>query len=258
MKVPGWAAAAVGVALVCGSTDASYWSISGATAGGVSTGGGRFDIYTELSHHFTANYGPGGNPMGMANLSDEAASGVLGALSLTVADNTLTYFGWVDNANRGYMGFAFRNTEATAFSAGIAGMNWLSGTQGLFSTHAVDSTGYSSSSWLTVASNSTFLMVMGGYDSGASQITFNLQLANRSFGVEYLSFDAESGQYGVEASGTGTPSAGSGMSVATYTAEAMISFGPITATAVPAGAPVWLAAAAAGLSGTLRRRRSRA
>ena len=256
MKVHGWAVVAVGASLAGGVAHASYWSISGATSGGVSTGGGQFDIYTELSHHFTANHGPGGNPMGSANLGDAEAAAVLGSLSLSLADNTLTYFGWVDASNRGYMGFAFRNTEATAFSAGVAGMNWLTGTQGLFSTHALDYAGYSSSSWLSVASNSTFLMVMGGYDSGASQITFNLQMANRNFGVEYLSFDESSGQYLVEASGTGTPSAGSGMSVATYTAEAMIAFGPITTSVVPGGGAMAIAVAASGLAGTLRRRRS--
>lgn len=255
MKVPGLAAAVVGASLLCGATHASYWTISGATAGGVSTGGGRFDIYTELSHHFTANHGPGGNPMGSGNLSPEGASGVLGSLSLSVANDTLTYFGWVDNLNRGYMGIAFKNTQETAFSGFISGMNWMSGTQGLFSTHGLMFVGYGSGSSISVASGETFLLVMGGYESGDPQITFNLGSANRNFGVNYMSYDASKGHYTVEASGTGTPSAGSGMNVATYTAEAMISFGPIVPVAVPGGVPAWLAAAAWALVSSRGRRR---
>ena len=257
MRLSGLMAVTVaGLAAVLASpAAASYWSISGATAGGVSPGGGRFDLYTQVTQYFTANHGPGGNPQGSSNLTQGEAGGILGAASLSLAANTLTYFGWVDSANRGYMAVAYQNTGSTAFSAFISGNNWSRGSQGLFSTHAIGFVSSGSASNISVAGGTTFLMVMGGYQSGDPQITFNLGSANSNFGVEYLSYDSVLGQYVVEASGTGTPQAGSGMNVASYTAEAMINFGPVT-TAVPGGGAMAIAVAASGLAGTLRRRRS--
>jgi hypothetical protein len=233
---------AAGIAAACaftGSLHAWTWDIVGANAGGQQPEGGAFKIRAPVNDYFASNFGPGGNPMGAANLTQSEAGDILSAVGLTLSSKTLTYFSWADSAGLGYMAIALHNTSATAFTARITGMNWLSGTAGLFSTNALLSTGYGSLSPISVAAGETFLLVMGGYLSGAPQITFNLNTANGPFGVEYLSYNYGAGTYGVRASGNADSTNGSGMNVATYT--------------VPVPAPLWMAGV--GILGGLALRR---
>lgn len=230
--------AAMGLA---GSAHAFSWEISGATAGGVAPGGGKFKIFSPVNNYFAANYGPGGNPQGAANLDQSDATAIIGAVGLSLSAKTLTYFSWSDNAGLGYIAVAMHNTSATAFTAFISGSNWLAGSAGLFSTSPLLLTGIGSGGSISVAAGETFLMVMGGYVSGAPQVTFNLNTANGPFGVEYLSYNYVASAYGIRASGSGTQTAGSGMNVATYT--------------IPVPAP--LALAGAGLAGAVAIRRWR-
>lgn len=234
---------AASIAAVCattGSLHAWTWDIVGANAGGVQPEGGAFQIRAPVNDYFASNFGPGGNPMSGANLTQGEAGDIIAAVGLSLSSKTLTYFGWADSAGLGYMAIALHNTSASAFTARIYGMNWLSGSAGLFATNSLDVTGYGSTSTISVAAGETFLMVMGGYVSGSPQITFNLNTANGPFGVEYLTYDYGAAAYEVRASGGGNQTAGSGMNVATYT--------------VPVPAPMVLAGLGL-LGGALLRRR---
>jgi hypothetical protein len=204
---------------MAGSASAWTWSISGATAGGSSPGGGTFDIRAQVNNYFASNFGPGGNPQGAANLNQLDASNILTNLGVTLASDTLTYFSFVDAAGRGYMAAAYLNSKGSNFEAFVSGNNWLGGSQGLFSTHSLAIVGGGSAGVVTIQSGRTFLMVMGGYESGAAQITmnFNSEPNNGGFGVNYLSYNYGTSSYGVLASGSATESQGSGMNVAVYT-----------------------------------------
>lgn len=225
---------------MAGGANAFTWRIEGATAGGSSIAGGEFDMRAPVNNFFTANFGPGGNPQGTANLNQLQAGTILSNLGVTLAVNTMTYFSWVDNAGRGYMAAAYENSKGANFTTSLAGISLGSGSQGLFSTNAfalVDP-GFSTAT-VTVQSGRIFLMVMGGYPSGSPQISLNFGGASEAYAVQYLSRVNGSPSWSVLASGNATTNQGSAMNVASYT--------------IPVPAPVLLAGA--GLLGAVALRR---
>jgi hypothetical protein len=232
---------------VAGSANAFTWHIGGATgASGIplAVGGSTFEMRAPVNNYFAANFGPGGNPQGAANLNQLQASNVLTNLGVTLAADTMTYFSWVDDAGRGYMAAAYRNSKGSAFTTQLSGLSIVSGSQGLFSTNAFASvSSFSSNAAVTIDSGRTFLMVMGGYLTGSPQIQLAFGGASEGYGIEYLSRVNGSAAWSVIASGTATTTAGSAMNVAAYT--------------IPVPAPMLLAAAGLGGAVALRRRVAR-
>lgn len=234
---------AVGAMAVAGAANAWSWDIGGATAGSEAPGGGAFSMRLPVNDYFSSTFTAFGNPQVAANLNQLHAGNILSNLGVTLAVDTLTYFGWVDSQNRAYMAVAFNNEKGSDFSATLVGNNWSAGDNGLYSTNKVDLVGPSSIANISIVSGRTFLMVMGGYPDGSPQITMNFESPSPEFGVQYLSRVNGSASWSVIASGTATNLKGSGMNVATYV--------------VPVPAPVMLAGL--GLAGglVLRRRLSR-
>ncbi len=237
------ASAVLTTLMMAGSASAGYWSIVGAVAGGSAPGGGAFSMDSPVNNYFASNFGPGGNPQGAANLSQTDATNILSNLGVVLASNTLTYFGFVDAAGRGYMAVAFKNTTASAFEAFLSGNGLASGSQGLYSTDSLIlvSPGASAGSF-NIGTNSTFLMVMGGFSSGSASISLNFNPNSGSIDVRYLSYNSGTSSYAAVASGVATTLQGSGGLMA------------FQAAAVPVPAPMLLASAGLVVGLLLRRR----
>jgi hypothetical protein len=230
---------AVGAMAMATAANAWSWQIEGASANNQLVSGGEFSMRLPVNDYFSTTFPAGGDPEGAANLNQLHATNILSNLGVSLAVETLTYFGWVDSQNRAYMGVAFLNAKSSSFDATLLGDNWAGGEQGLYSTNAIDIVDDMSLANISVSSGRIFLMVMGGYPDGSPQITLNFNSPTEGFEVQYLSRINGSSAWSVLASGTATANNGSGLNSATYV--------------IPVPAPVMLAAA--GLVGGLAIRR---
>lgn len=229
----------MGAMAMAGAANAWSWQIEGASADNQLVNGGEFSMRLPVNDYFSSTFPTGGDPEAGANLNQLHATNILSNLGVTLAVDTLTYFGWVDSQSRAYMGVAFHNTKGGVFNATLLGDNWAGGEQGLYSTNQIDLVDNMSLGNIAINSGRIFLMVMGGYPDGSPQITLNFNSPDDGFDVQYLSRVNGSAAWSVLASGTATANNGSGLNSATYV--------------IPVPAPMMLAAA--GLVGGIAIRR---
>lgn len=232
------AGAAVAALGMVGSANAAYWHITGANynngsnvnigpVGGLTMNGMAYDAsgLGGASNTFTSN---------------AATTTVLGALSITLANDTLTYFGFDQPGSLGSFGIAFKATSNInlLFSGGPDASR---GTQGVLANQATNSSpslaGGGFLGDFTVASGTTLVVLFGGLSVGSGfSMNISRTLGAANFAIDYLNFDSTN--YVSMLSATGATS--SGLNIATYS--------------IPVPAPALLAGAGLVGAAALRRR----
>jgi len=242
------AVAAMGVA---GAANAGYWEVTGANyangsnfdigSGPSSTLGGPTMTLTNGVHDSSAL---GGSPL---SFDPVAATGtVLTGLGITLANNTLTYFGFDQTSTGpGSFGVAFKAVGGNIRLGFNAGANASNGDQGVLANMPVvagslNTFGGAFMGTFDVASGSTLVVVFGGLASGG-QFSLNVTRASSpgsmsNFEISYLSFSG--GSY--TQVGSATNATASGLNIGTY--------------AIPVPAPALLAGAGLVGAAALRRR----
>lgn len=238
------ATAVVATAGLAASANAGFWSISGANY----TNGGNINlpvnrVDNQVSTYVSTTFSGSAGTETALNSTD--VTGVLTSLGVTLANNTLTYFGFEgSSAGPGFFGIAFKNTSGSAFYLNMqAGSQSAGGSEGVLTTHTGTIGGFGSSwsSAATVTSGTTMLIMFGGLNVGVS---FDFQTQSltstggqgAAFAIEYLDWD---GSAYAQLASAGTATA-SGLNAALYQ--------------IPVPAPALLAGAGLVGAAALRRR----
>lgn len=249
MKKSMIATAVVATAGLAVSANAGYWSISGMnyTNGtnddiGTGTSSMQNQVNTYVSTNFTGTTGSA------TALTQTDVGNILGAsgVNVTLADNTLTYFGFEDTGGGpGFFATAFKNTSGSSYYFTVnAGPQAANGTEGVlttFGTSGAAAGGYLQNG--TVANGTTMLVIFGGLDI-AESFTLNVTSTADSsgsgtgsnFAISYLNWGGSA--YSEYASAAGATA--SGMNIGVY--------------AIPVPAPALLAGAGLVGAAALRRR----
>jgi hypothetical protein len=234
------AVAAVAAMGTMGSANAAYWHITGANynngsnvnigpVGGLTMNGQAYD-----------SSGLGGSSSTFT--SNAATTTVLGAgaLNITLANDTLTYFGYDQPGSLGSFGVAFKATSAInfLFAGGPAASQ---GTQGVLANQATISgaslAGGGFTADFAVAANTTLVVLFGGLNVGSGfSMNISRTAGAANFSIDYLNFD---GSNYVSLAGASGATA-SGLNIATYS--------------IPVPAPALLAGAGLVGAAALRRR----
>jgi len=239
-------AAAVAATAFAATANAGFWSLSGMNYqnGGVpqtiGTGNGTMGN-NQITPPSVA--GATANTLSV----DATISSVLGTLSITLADDTLTYFGFDGGAaGPGYFGIAYKASASGGVGLNFSsGVNAGGGTQGVLATQATSNFGGNGSFGgfgdfsgnFIVADSTTLVVLYGGFAAGDG---FTLDVTRTSgaagFAISYLTFNGASyNQFASAASATK-----SGLNTALY--------------AIPVPAPALLAGAGLVGAAALRRR----
>lgn len=232
------AVAAVAAMGTMGSANAAYWHITGANynngsnvnigpVGGLTMNGQAYD-----------SSGLGGSSSTFT--SNAATTTVLGGLSITLANDTLTYFGYDQPGSLGSFGVAFKATSAINFLF-AGGPDASRGTQGVVATQATISGASLAGGGFTgdfaVAANTTLVVLFGGLNVGSGfSMNISRTAGAANFSIDYLNFD---GSNYVSLAGASGATA-SGLNIATYS--------------IPVPAPALLAGAGLVGAAALRRR----
>ena len=249
MRKSMFATAVVATAGLAASANAGFWSISGANyINGTTT---NLSVSSLANSSYTGISGFGGSANTETLLSAGDVTTILTGVGVTLASNTLTYFGF-DGAvgpALGYFGVAFKNTSGSNYYFNMQGGSQAAGgSQGVLITDLSGQVG--GGQWantfgspFTVASGSTFLVVFGGLAVGTSfqyqaesMATASGGAGGASFAIDYLSFN---GSAYASAASASTATA-SGLNTALYQ--------------IPVPAPVLLAGAGLVGAAALRRR----
>lgn len=239
------ATAVVATTALAASANAGFWNISGANyVNGTTT---NLSISSMANGSYAGISGFGGSANTQTALSAGDVSTILTGVGITLANNTLTYFGF-DGGSLGYFGIAFKNTTANSYFFNMqGGSQAASGTQGVLTTHSGQVGGgqwaNNFGSPFNVAAGSTLLVVFGGLGVGTSfQFQAESMLSSTggtggaAFAIDYLTFNGSAYASSVSAS-TATAS---GLNTALYQ--------------VPVPAPALLAGAGLVGAAALRRR----
>ena len=244
------AMAAVAAMGVVGSANAGYWSLSGMN---YVNNGNTNTIGTSVSN---MNNDLLSSPVtgGAANTLtvDADVADILGAsgAGISLADNTLTYFGFDGGASGpGYFVAAFKAVGTNFALEFTGGANIGGGTQGVIASQTADSSSFATfggnptGAWtgsFDVADGTTLVLMFGGLANGDS---FTLAvdrivapLYGSTFDIAYFGYSG--GSYSQYAGATGATK--SGLNSALYT--------------IPVPAPVLLAGAGLIGAAALRRR----
>jgi hypothetical protein len=248
MKKSMIATAVVATAGLAASANAGYWTISGANYQNGGTNNiaiSKVDnqVNTWVSSNFT---GPGTVAGQETLLSTSGVTNSLTNLNVSLAANTLTYFGFEDTASGpGFFGIAFKNTSGSSYYFNLqAGSQAAGGTKGVLTSHS-GTVGFGNS-WsalgTTVTTGSTLLVMFGGlaagqgFDFQAQSLNSTGTAAGASFAISYLNWGGAAYSQ-VASAATATTS---GLNTALY--------------AVPVPAPALLAGAGLVGAAALRRR----
>ncbi len=245
MKKSMIATAVVATAGLAASANAGYWSITGANyVNGGSSNIAVSSLENQVNTYVSSTFS--GSALSQTTLSSTGVTNSLTNLNVTLAANTLTYFGFEDSAaGPGYFGIAFKNTSGSSYYLNMtAGSQAANGTEGVLTSHSGTIIGASWGASATVLNNSTFLVMFGGLSVGTSfqfqtesMQSDGVSSGGAAFGVSYLNWGGTGAYSEVASAGSATSS---GLNTALY--------------AVPVPAPALLAGAGLVGAAALRRR----
>jgi len=245
MKKSMIATAVAATAGLAASANAGYWTISGANYVNGGTNNIAVSSLENQVNTWVSSNLPG-SALAETILSTTGVNNSLTNLNVTLADNTLTYFGFEDAASGpGYFGIALKNNSGGAYYLNMtAGSQAANGSEGVLTTHSGTIIGSSWGSSATVADGTTMLIMFGGLSVGQS---FQFQAESMqsdgttsggaAFAISYLNWGGTGAYSEVASAGTATSS---GLNTALY--------------AVPVPAPALLAGAGLVGAAALRRR----
>jgi hypothetical protein len=150
---------------------------------------------------------------------DANTSNILGTLGITLEDNTLTYFGFNKSGlGPGSFVICFKATSAITLFLN-ATPNAGSGSNGAISTQSASSSAFIGGGFLaefSIASNSTFVLILGDYNALDG---FSLNISRSSgastFKISYLTYNGTT----YENYASATNATASGLNIATYHTE---------------------------------------
>jgi hypothetical protein len=245
MKKSMIATAVVATAGLAASANAGYWSITGANyvnggSSNIAVSSLENQVNTYVSSTFT------GTALSQTVLSSAGVTNSLTNLNVTLADNTLTYFGFEDTGGGpGYFGIALKNNSGGAYYLNMtAGSQAANGSEGVLTSHSGTIVGSSWASSATIADGTTMLVMFGGFNVGQSfqfqtesMLSDGVTSGGAAFAISYLNWGGTGVYSEVASAGTATSS---GLNTALY--------------AVPVPAPALLAGAGLVGAAALRRR----
>jgi len=244
MKKSMIATAVAATAGLAASANAGYWTISGANYVNGGTNNIAVSSLENQVNTWVSSNLPG-SALAETILSTTGVNNSLTNLNVTLADNTLTYFGFEDAASGpGFFGIALKNTSGSAYYLNMtAGSQAANGSEGVITSHSGTIVGSSWASSATIADGETMLVMFGGLNAGQSfqfqtesMLSDGVSSGGAAFAVSYLNWNG-SAYSEVASAATATSS---GLNTALY--------------AVPVPAPALLAGAGLVGAAALRRR----
>jgi len=244
MKKSMIATAVAATAGLAASANAGYWTISGANYVNGGTNNIAVSSLENQVNTWVSSNLPG-SALAETILSTTGVNNSLTNLNVTLADNTLTYFGFEDAASGpGFFGIALKNTSGSAYYLNkTAGSQAANGSEGVITSHSGTIVGSSWASSATIADGETMLVMFGGLNAGQSfqfqtesMLSDGVSSGGAAFAVSYLNWNG-SAYSEVASAATATSS---GLNTALY--------------AVPVPAPALLAGAGLVGAAALRRR----
>jgi hypothetical protein len=245
MKKSMIATAVVATAGLAASANAGYWTISGANyVNGGTNNIAVSSLENQVNTWVSANLP--GSPLAQTNLSTTGVTNSLTNLNVTLADNTLTYFGFEDAVTGpGFFGIALKNTTGSTYYMNMtAGSQAANGSEGVITSHTGTVIGGGWGASIAITTGSTVLVMFGGLNAGQSfqyqaesVLSDGASSGGQAFAISYLNWGGTGAYSEVASAGSATSS---GLNTALY--------------AVPVPAPALLAGAGLVGAAALRRR----